>query len=50
MSKPARLLIVEDSAADVAAVVREPYRHGYAPETVHVDAADAMQDALQRQA
>ena len=50
MSKPLRLLVVEDSEAEIAPLVRELRRHGYAPEAVRVDAAAAMRAALQRQA
>ena len=48
MSKPLRLLVVADSEADVAPLVRELRQHGYEPEAVRVDAADTMRDALQR--
>jgi FixJ family two-component response regulator len=50
MSKPLRLLVVEESDAEVAPLVRELRRHGYAPKAVRVDNADAMRDTLQRQA
>src|SRR4030067_100583 len=50
MSKALRLLVVEDSEAEVAPLVRELRRSGYEPEAVRVDAAAAMRDALQRQA
>ena len=46
MSKPLRLLVVEDSEAEVAPLVRELRRHGYEPNAVRVDAADAMRNAL----
>ncbi len=50
MSKPLRLLVVEDSEAEVALFVRELRRHGYEPEAVRADTAAAMRDALQRRA
>lgn len=41
MSKPLRLLAVEDSEAETAPLVRELRRHGYEPEAVRVDASAA---------
>ena len=48
MAVPLRVLVVEDSEADVALVRRELERGGFALELAHVDAADSMRAALER--
>ncbi len=49
MGIPLRVLIVEDSEADVLLVIRELRRGGYEPSWERVDTAEAMSDALRRQ-
>lgn len=46
MSKPLRVLIVEDSEDDAELLVRELCRGGYKPQHARVDTAAAMTDAL----
>jgi PAS domain S-box-containing protein len=48
MSKPLRILIVEDSADDAALLLRELTRGGYAPVHQRVETADDMRVALER--
>ncbi len=50
MEKPLRTLIIEDSADDVALLVRELRRNGYDPTFERVDTAQAMTAALAKQA
>ena len=49
MSKPIRVLIVEDSEDDSMLLVRELRRGGYEPEFSRVETAEAMTGALTRQ-
>ncbi len=49
MSKPLRVLIVEDSVADAELLLYELRQGGYDPTHKVVDAAEAMNDALDRQ-
>ena len=46
MTKPVRVLIVEDSEDDALLLVRELQRGGYDPTYERIDAADAMNSAL----
>ncbi len=46
MAAPLRVLIVEDSEADVALLLRELSRGGFEPDFSHVDTADSMRAAL----
>jgi two-component system cell cycle sensor histidine kinase/response regulator CckA len=48
MSKPLRVLIVEDSEDDMELVLRELRRGGYAPDSERVETAEAMREALER--
>jgi len=50
MSKPLRVLIVEDSEDDMLLVVREIQRGGYTPTFERVETAKAMTAALEKQA
>ncbi|MGB2988973.1 MAG: response regulator, partial [Candidatus Zixiibacteriota bacterium] len=49
MSKPLRVLIVEDSEDDAALLERELRRGGYEPTTKRVETAKAMSAELKRQ-
>jgi len=46
MAVPLRLVVVEDSEADVALVLRELTRGGFEPDLTHVDEANALRAAL----
>lgn len=46
MSRPLRVLIIEDSEDDVALVLRELRRAGYEPEFQRVETAEEMKEAL----
>ncbi len=46
MSKPLRILFVEDSQDDVALLLRELRQGGYAPSLARVESADAFRSAL----
>ena len=46
MSKPLRVLIIEDSAADTELILYELRRIGFAPEFERVDTADALRTQL----
>src|SRR6185295_19655072 len=48
MSKPLRLLVVEDSEDDHALLLRELRRNGYAPMSHRVETAEAMEAALSK--
>jgi signal transduction histidine kinase len=48
MARPVRVLIVEDSEADVDLLVRELERGGYEPIHARVETAEAMREALAR--
>ncbi|WP_418128004.1 response regulator [Thermithiobacillus tepidarius DSM 3134] len=48
MSKPLRVLVVEDSEDDTALILRELRRGGYVPDAERVDTMEAMRDALAR--
>src|SRR5262245_40524694 len=50
MSSPLRLLLIEDSEDDAALVVRTLRRGGYDLSYAQVESAEAMRDALARQA
>jgi two-component system cell cycle sensor histidine kinase/response regulator CckA len=47
MSKPLRLLLVEDSEADADLILRQVKRGGYAPTYSRVEDAQAMREALE---
>jgi len=49
MSKPLRVLIVEDSEDDTLLLVNELQRGGYAPTYERVETAEAMTAALKKQ-
>ena len=49
MSKPLRVLIVEDSEDDTALLLRELQNGGYAPTVERVDTPEAMSAALDQQ-
>ncbi|MEW5790515.1 MAG: putative bifunctional diguanylate cyclase/phosphodiesterase [Pseudomonadota bacterium] len=48
MSKPLRVLVVEDSEDDTALILRELRRGGYVPDAERVDTMEAMRDVLAR--
>jgi PAS domain S-box-containing protein len=48
MSKPLRILIVEDSEEDALLLLMELRRNGYEPESERVETREAMKEALQR--
>ncbi|MBI3853285.1 MAG: PAS domain S-box protein [Verrucomicrobia bacterium] len=50
MSKPLRILLLEDSEDDAALVQRELQRSGYEPTLLRVETAPAMAAALEREA
>jgi CheY-like chemotaxis protein len=49
VSKPIRVLIVEDSENDALLLVRELWRGGFEPEFDRVDTSEAMVAALAKQ-
>ena len=50
MSRPLKVLLVEDSEADALLVLRELRKGGFAPESERVESAESLDRALDRAA